>query len=628
MDSIDETYLSSISHPKNQSVASYEGYEGGNQYVEPIQLLPQVSTDAKEVRIDFGGLNLEKRKELTMYPNNISLEEKKQVKMDQQQQREKEQEQDIEHEKVLGEQQLQSELPVVLKFMWEILLWVKSHFSVRMIFGVHAFMFVFSLVMIILFVGDVFNINYNNQNPTSTNDTRHALILYSQISACVLLIYHCFTIGLDFICPLLRNVYVPPPKAVPPRNIGYSKPSLAGKTEKDRERDRSLVPQRNTRMLGGDVTVDIEMGRSQVNMNSNVNTQPSMIPSENQKTMKTALFVAFLSLVFGMALLPSQLFLSILILTSDMIVETKSFAVIVTYCLVSVLYLMVWNGIQALRIYFFTNSMNQRGDQMNVHRTISTSAQANIWSHRDVHPDVMNNSSQNGGFFTRMSAFFQTSREGVDLSQAQNSAAYGQQHQQQRQQQQARPASYALSHGSGSSIGARLRQAEEAGRTSGSRPERCAEENGQPVRRLKSRKAPLSTRQLDTYTRLHRYHRNTKIEPKLFGENDQIFRSICQAQVRLRQAENAGMSPDQLKLELEKCEKLPEITNFDILGCIGSHCAICLVDFEVSEKADENAPSGCFVRTLPCLHTFHSECSEHWLRTKPFCPLCRKHVGK
>ena len=29
------------------------------------------------------------------------------------------------------------------------------------------------------------------------------------------------------------------------------------------------------------------------------------------------------------------------------------------------------------------------------------------------------------------------------------------------------------------------------------------------------------------------------------------------------------------------------------------------------------------VRTLPCLHTFHAECVEEWLKKKKVCPLCQ-----
>lgn len=41
-------------------------------------------------------------------------------------------------------------------------------------------------------------------------------------------------------------------------------------------------------------------------------------------------------------------------------------------------------------------------------------------------------------------------------------------------------------------------------------------------------------------------------------------------------------------------------------------CCVCLEDVCV----------GNHVRTLPCLHTFHSACAEEWLQKKKVCPLC------
>ena len=35
---------------------------------------------------------------------------------------------------------------------------------------------------------------------------------------------------------------------------------------------------------------------------------------------------------------------------------------------------------------------------------------------------------------------------------------------------------------------------------------------------------------------------------------------------------------------------------------------------------------GADVRTLPCLHTFHSACAEEWLRKKKVCPLCQFQI--
>lgn len=41
-------------------------------------------------------------------------------------------------------------------------------------------------------------------------------------------------------------------------------------------------------------------------------------------------------------------------------------------------------------------------------------------------------------------------------------------------------------------------------------------------------------------------------------------------------------------------------------------CTVCL----------EEVTKGQRVRTLPCLHTFHADCVEEWLKKKKLCPLC------
>ena len=45
-------------------------------------------------------------------------------------------------------------------------------------------------------------------------------------------------------------------------------------------------------------------------------------------------------------------------------------------------------------------------------------------------------------------------------------------------------------------------------------------------------------------------------------------------------------------------------------------CGVCLSPFE---EGDE-------LRTLPCLHHFHSSCVDRWLALKPLCPECRCSV--
>ena len=46
-------------------------------------------------------------------------------------------------------------------------------------------------------------------------------------------------------------------------------------------------------------------------------------------------------------------------------------------------------------------------------------------------------------------------------------------------------------------------------------------------------------------------------------------------------------------------------------------CTICLSDYEEFEK----------LKRLPCLHLFHSDCVENWLKRVDSCPICRLSVA-
>jgi len=47
-----------------------------------------------------------------------------------------------------------------------------------------------------------------------------------------------------------------------------------------------------------------------------------------------------------------------------------------------------------------------------------------------------------------------------------------------------------------------------------------------------------------------------------------------------------------------------------------SSCNICLSEFDEGEK----------IRTLPCFHSFHTNCIDNWLNRKAECPVCRSSV--
>ena len=43
------------------------------------------------------------------------------------------------------------------------------------------------------------------------------------------------------------------------------------------------------------------------------------------------------------------------------------------------------------------------------------------------------------------------------------------------------------------------------------------------------------------------------------------------------------------------------------------NCSICLAPYEVGES----------VRTIPCLHYFHQDCIDPWLKSNSSCPVCK-----
>lgn len=42
-------------------------------------------------------------------------------------------------------------------------------------------------------------------------------------------------------------------------------------------------------------------------------------------------------------------------------------------------------------------------------------------------------------------------------------------------------------------------------------------------------------------------------------------------------------------------------------------CAVCLCEYEEGEE----------LKILPCLHRFHAECVDTWLRNSATCPVCK-----
>ena len=48
-------------------------------------------------------------------------------------------------------------------------------------------------------------------------------------------------------------------------------------------------------------------------------------------------------------------------------------------------------------------------------------------------------------------------------------------------------------------------------------------------------------------------------------------------------------------------------------GSSATNCSICLAPYQVGDE----------VRTVLCMHKFHKDCVDQWLRTNPVCPICK-----
>ena len=77
--------------------------------------------------------------------------------------------------------------------------------------------------------------------------------------------------------------------------------------------------------------------------------------------------------------------------------------------------------------------------------------------------------------------------------------------------------------------------------------------------------------------------------------------------------ENLGAGESQIR-------SLPSATIHDVdkLPVDSRQCAICLEDFK----------NGDVRKIMPCLHGFHADCVDKWLRTNGSCPICKNRLDR
>ncbi|RZC76544.1 hypothetical protein C5167_000643 [Papaver somniferum] len=91
---------------------------------------------------------------------------------------------------------------------------------------------------------------------------------------------------------------------------------------------------------------------------------------------------------------------------------------------------------------------------------------------------------------------------------------------------------------------------------------------------------------------------------------------VHQYEIAGRQGESstvqpAPVEPEQIKSDTVKPDVIVKSTED------GLTCSVCLEQVDVGE----------IVRRLPCLHQFHANCVDPWLRKQGTCPLCKFRAG-
>ncbi|CAK7348568.1 unnamed protein product [Dovyalis caffra] len=106
-------------------------------------------------------------------------------------------------------------------------------------------------------------------------------------------------------------------------------------------------------------------------------------------------------------------------------------------------------------------------------------------------------------------------------------------------------------------------------------------------------------------------------QPHIFpGNMRQLFQHVIDDVFAIRAAiqnpnpdGNNNTTSRRLPASKEAIDAMPRITVEEA----GNDCAICLNEIGIGSE----------LREMPCKHSFHSGCIEHWLGIHGSCPVCR-----
>ena len=82
-------------------------------------------------------------------------------------------------------------------------------------------------------------------------------------------------------------------------------------------------------------------------------------------------------------------------------------------------------------------------------------------------------------------------------------------------------------------------------------------------------------------------------------------------------SKNSQNIQNQARIQAKKRKWKKLISNFSkFFAKLISNCVICM----------ENFKEGDTLRTMICLHRFHRNCIDKWIKSNAICPICRKQL--
>jgi len=127
---------------------------------------------------------------------------------------------------------------------------------------------------------------------------------------------------------------------------------------------------------------------------------------------------------------------------------------------------------------------------------------------------------------------------------------------------------------------------------------------------MSHRSSPGHFSTLQMFSGVNPTHLRLTMMDRDFTPND--YETLLYLDEEARAGQVTGIPQSQI-------DRLPvhTVSASDVVANKVSICSVCL----------EMPKAGDTLRTVPCLHKFHSACIDKWLRTKPSCPVCNFPVG-